>query len=436
MPRMCKDAVIIGFAVAIGVIAPGCSSGWFRKGDDQGNAVESPDVGDVPEERPSADQQPEKKAENLAGQERLANLAAVQDFLDRTARYALREDQDQHPPVPAEPNDDGTRPGIVDDQTSENRETLASKMRAAVAPSSASGEKVVANASVELVDPQPIIPALALPVVKQVSIRSAPVVSDDRDGESPRNTTNAPLSLGARGRAVTLEEIVADLKQRAKNTSDLDAQWRLSLIQLALGRNTEAGNLSANLSPDTRRILTAFVEAGTAARSAARNPFMVGDHALGAVEGLREVLAELADPVISTIALCRQVVTFGVYERMAPEDFIAGRTTQTIVYCEVRNFSSEPTADGRYRTRLASRIELLTASDGKSVWQLDEPKIEDICHQRRTDFFLAQRATLPPTLPAGEYVLKVGVEDKLSGKVGEASVPVSITEPVSLARRP
>jgi len=436
MPRTCKDATIILFVVAIGVIAPGCSSGWFRKGDNQDKAAQSPSGGDVPAGRPSADQQPEKKAENLAEQERLANLAAVQDFLDRTALYAAREDQDERPLTPVESGSDGTEPGAADDQASENRTTLASKMREAVAPSSASDNKVVANAGVELVNPQPVTPALALPVVNQVSIRSAPVVSDNRDDESPQNTTNAPLSLGAGGRAVTLEEIVADLDQRAKDTSDLDAQWRLSLIQLALGRDTEAANLSANLSPDTRRILTAFIEAAAIARSAARNPFMVDDHALEAVGGLQEVLAELADPVISTIALCRQVVTFGVYEQMVLEDFVAGRTTQTIVYCEVRNFSSEPTADGRYRTRLASRIELLTASDGKSVWQLDEPKIEDVCQRRRTDFFLAQRVTLPPTLPAGEYVLKVGVEDKLSGKVGESSVPVSIAEPVSIARRP
>ena len=72
-----------------------------------------------------------------------------------------------------------------------------------------------------------------------------------------------------------------------------------------------------------------------------------------------------------------------------------------------------------YRTVFATRLEVLTA-EGRTVWQHEEPKVIDRCQRRRHDFFIAQRVTIPGTLSAGEYVLKMMVEDKLSGRVSEA----------------
>ena len=98
------------------------------------------------------------------------------------------------------------------------------------------------------------------------------------------------------------------------------------------------------------------------------------------------------------MAFCRKVVTFGVYEEMAPESFVAGRGIRTIAYTEIRDFRSERNEDGQYLTRLATRLEVLTA-DGRSVWGHEESDIVDLCRRRRTDFFIAQRVALPPTLP-------------------------------------
>jgi hypothetical protein len=105
---------------------------------------------------------------------------------------------------------------------------------------------------------------------------------------------------------------------------------------------------------------------------------------------------------------------------MSDEDFVAGRSNPTIVYSEIRNLRSEPVEGSQYRTLLGTRIEILTA-DGDSVWQHVEPEIVDLCRRRRNDFFIAQRIVLPSTLPPGEFVLKVLVEDRLSGKADEAT---------------
>jgi hypothetical protein len=118
---------------------------------------------------------------------------------------------------------------------------------------------------------------------------------------------------------------------------------------------------------------------------------------------------------------------------MPETDFVAGRTLRTIVYSEIANFGSELTEDGHYRTQLATRLEILTA-DGRSVWDREEPEIVDLCRRRRNDFFIAQRVTLPPTLPADDYVLKVLVEDRLTGKVDEVAHRFAIRSALSAAR--
>ena len=67
------------------------------------------------------------------------------------------------------------------------------------------------------------------------------------------------------------------------------------------------------------------------------------------------------------------------------------------------------------------------------MWRHEEPEIVDRCRRRRKDFFIAQRIALPPTLSAGDYVLKVLVEDKLTGRADEATYPIVLVSPVSLA---
>jgi hypothetical protein len=167
-------------------------------------------------------------------------------------------------------------------------------------------------------------------------------------------------------------------------------------------------------------------------RRLAIDPLGVGAHALERIDELRQAVADRGDPIVVEVALCRNVVTYGVYEEMPPEAFVAGRTTQTIAYSEVRNFRSELSDDGTYSTVLATRLEVFTV-DGHSVWQHEEPEIKDMCRRRRTDFFIAQRITLPPTLPAGDYVLKVMVEDKLSGRASEASHPFALLPAIAIS---
>ncbi len=289
------------------------------------------------------------------------------------------------------------------------------------------------NTQVVLRDTSPAGPVPALPVIQSVSIRSIPQPDLTTADPITTKTTNEPLDMRAVEELDLVDRIISMLKTRAARSNDFDNEWRLRLVQLAFQRDAEAVEVSPDISQEARSLLTALIRAAVAVRRAVRNPLLIGEEALAGVNELREVLTRRADPVVTAVAFCRKVVTFGVYEEMAAVDFVAGRTTQTIVYSEIRNFQSDRTDDGKFRTRLATRLEVLTA-DGQSVWQHEEPEIADLCRRRRTDFFIAQRIALPPTLPAGDYVLKVMVEDKLSGRVSETSRPFVISSAISLAK--
>jgi hypothetical protein len=370
-------------------------------------------------------------------QKRLADLNAIEEFLERTAAYdqptatpestALRVDAGGSP-------SDSSPPRLHPDfgKKIEPAKTPTTEPQGGLSQPEA---RSFANTQVELASATDAASPLALPVIQSVSIHTPSSVAPQGGRIVEDHVSNTPIELGQIRKPFSLDDFLADLKKQAEKTSDLDTQWQLSMMQLALGRDEEAAELSENLSPDTRRILAGLLDAAVAVRAAARNPLRVDGHVLDEVDDLRGALADLADPFVRSVAMCRRVVTFGVYEEMDELEFVAGRSIRTIVYCEVGNFRSQETPEGMHQTVLGTRVEVWSAH-GESVWQQEEPEIEDLCRGRRSDFFLAQRITLPPTLPAGDYVLKVYVEDKLSGRANEANHPFRIIEQSALAAEP
>jgi hypothetical protein len=353
-------------------------------------------------------------------------LAAVEAFLDRTRGYEAAP-----PPQPVATlvvSPPAVRPG---GGSAERSPLFADRI------ASPAGPGATANVYAALASDS-AVPRLALPVVKAVRVNAAPVPMKIADEQQTIRTTNAPLDVSAVAAAPSMESMetfLNELEHRAVERPDLQSEWSLRLAQLALFRDTEALAVSPQLAEPGRSLLSTLLAAAVAIRRGVQDPALDGAEALRRVDALRAALADRADPVVSHVVLCRRVVTFGVYEKIGATGIVAGRTAQAIVYSEVRNLRSEPTKDGGFRSLLATHLEVLT-SDGASVWRHEEPEIVDQCRTRRTDFFIAQRMTLPPTLPAGDYVLKVLVEDRLSGRAHEAVTPLVIHSELSAATTP
>lgn len=393
----CSTTLLVG-AVAVALTA-GCSASPFTVREARFDPVRD---GEVQEYRTGVND-PE-------------GLSAIQDFLARTAEYGIEES----PGTPATTSGASARTGDT---------PWAPAGRPRINESI--NQRPRTNVSLAAATPAKMMPGLALPVVGSVAIRPIAHVEPAPAPKRPAPTiVNMPLDTNTTQPPMDLAGIVPSLEVEAEDEEDFDAQWQLRLTQLALYRDDQAADIPPGLPGGN--ILAALMRTASAVRRVARDPSGPGDEAVTSVDALARLLSANADPQVTTVRMCRKVVTFGVYEEMLETEFVAGRSVRTIVYSELRNLRSEQTDDGQFRTHLATRIEVLSI-DGESVWQEEVPEIVDLCRVPRRDFFVAQRISLPPTLPAGDYVLKVLVEDKLSGKADEGTLAFSIKSQFSIA---
>jgi hypothetical protein len=145
------------------------------------------------------------------------------------------------------------------------------------------------------------------------------------------------------------------------------------------------------------------------------------------VRPLLEFAARLnsqADLTIPTISLCRKVSGFGTYEPIDAR-FVAGARNEAIVYCEVGNVASQQNEQGIWESRLSQEAVLYT-DDGQRVWTNPPQAIVDKSRNRRHDFCVAQKLTLPPNLSINRYILKVTVKDEQARRMAEASMPIQV----------
>lgn len=132
---------------------------------------------------------------------------------------------------------------------------------------------------------------------------------------------------------------------------------------------------------------------------------------------------------VPTVALCRKVDSFGVYEPIASTTIQAGRQHTMIVYTEVEGFEQRAsTVDDHpgFSSELAQTVMLYHDADGLLAWTRPEVTVRDTTRRQRRDYYLVQRLELPPTLTIGKYNLKIMVRDKLTGAEAETSVPINV----------
>lgn len=395
----------------------GCSTLSFFRAKNQSDGPRPP----LPSElvsQPTEKQAPKEKS----------TLTSVAEFLARTSEYQMRGSTTDNWNAPAKPT-----PVIRYRQPQPTQSPRSQPRAVTLARGRRRGPEgaLIANTTTLLETSTDRDNTLILPVVEAVSVRPVatvrrPIERSAEETEKPRKANHPVSASGPEPKSDwTPDEILAQLQSRAKESPGLESLWPLKFVQLAFHRDSEASKMPPSLPAKTRDILSSLVSVVPAVRAVVRDSMTSGDSALSRVDELRGLLVERSDPHVSVVAMCRKVVTFGVYDEMEPGDFVAGRSIPTIVYSEIRNLRAEETDDGLFRTELGTRLEILT-EDGQSVWQHEEPEIKDVCHSRRRDFFVAERITLPATLLPGDYVLKVLVEDKLSGRFDETALPFTL----------
>jgi hypothetical protein len=280
----------------------------------------------------------------------------------------------------------GTRPAVAAAQT------------APPAPS----ETEAAELTTEAVSPAPVeSPAAVAPVESPAAAEPARFATTQ--------ATTAPVSA--------LEPVQPNVTA----AEHFDAQLA------ALSRNEIPPEAPPNIAEDDRKLLRSVVDSLMSFRMTLRSANTLRQTKVAPLIDLSEKVRSEIPLSLPTLALCRSVERFGVYDPIEPARFAAGRETPVVVYCEVDHFRSNPAEQGGWETKLT--YEAVLYSDTESAVAVINKKptqIVDRCRNRRRDFFLADRMTIPANLPVGKYVLKVTVIDQLANLVAEKTVPVFV----------
>lgn len=138
-------------------------------------------------------------------------------------------------------------------------------------------------------------------------------------------------------------------------------------------------------------------------------------------------LQEKASLDLRNVTLCHKISSFGNYEKYPRDEFTPGQ--EVLLYAEVGNIHSEPTADGKYRTILKSTLEIYRpGKQGELVERIElpAPATEDICRAHRRDYFHSYQFTIPSKVALGPHVLKLTVEDQISRRVATSTVNFTV----------
>jgi len=262
--------------------------------------------------------------------------------------------------------------------------------------------------------------------VEILDVRPAAAPAPDTAAESASAAPNQPAQAEATKQACALETAIADLEEQIqKRPPQPEDELKLQLLYLAAGREEEPAEAAGGIDPIQSELLSAIVRTISASRQAMLSPLAANTDALNAADELRRLLGQQSGVSIPRIALVTKVASYGDYDLISPLRFKAGSEIHAYVYTEVANFRSEPVDGDRLRTLLSERVEVFDAG-GRVVWDRHEPDIEDRVRTPRRDFFIPFPIRLPASLAAGEYVLKVTIEDRIGGTTDQQRLSFSI----------
>jgi len=141
---------------------------------------------------------------------------------------------------------------------------------------------------------------------------------------------------------------------------------------------------------------------------------------------IRSAVLALEDRVplgVSDLRLCRKVSGFGSFETLPVTALKAGQPI--LIYCELTGLRYQA-KEASYVSRLSSRVELISARDGAKVWEQSLGEAEDQCRSRRRDNYVNYRITLPQTLPAGDYRLRLTQTDMVANHSASSELALTI----------
>lgn len=265
---------------------------------------------------------------------------------------------------------------------------------------------------------------------------NSPATSPDQPrgtAAKPLPAAEAPLSAPSRTDSfadwqqaleATIGGLENNIAQSPTTAAELADHARLRMLYVIAGQREDALRPIPTLEPSLQDFWTKELYGLSAWLDSDRYP----EPSQRAAETKRHLveaataLGETAPLAVRSLAFCDEIQSFGAIHRFDEYVFRPGQ--RVLLYAEVDNFQSEPSAKG-YHTQLRSSYEIFDMQ-GRRVAEPKSTIIEEHCSKPRRDFFIAHDFLMPRQIYPGNYTLQLTIEDLKSKKVGQSSIEFSI----------
>jgi hypothetical protein len=328
-------------------------------------------------------------------------------------------------PVPAPLAAGSIQAKIVTSAGAETTSVMTAVKPATVLPTAAGIPSINAVNSAPLSGETGSVPAAVITPFTPPSTPSASAMGSMTALVSPAEVAAAEPAVVAKVGGPSLEDALTIVRKSVEDHPTLN-----SALALALLSDASAGDIGKKLSATDQKVLGDLLAALEAMKGPADGS---GDKNVGGttvtqragplVEAAKNWQQE-ADLALPRMVLATRVDSFGVFTPLTGI-FEQGKRHTVIIYCEVANFAAKKGDDSFYTTKLAQQETLIT-DDGLLVWRPNAEEIEDRSLNQRRDFYLVKKLTIPETLAAGKYTLRMSVTDRTTNKIAVVSLPIEI----------
>jgi len=245
-------------------------------------------------------------------------------------------------------------------------------------------------------------------------------VSYESSASSNAQSAEQAISAAIRELEASGDHAVAGSQEAARR------QIELRLLYLAAGRRDDSLKPIPGLTSAEQEFWSSQLYALSAWLDAEKTPAADrrANEALAHLDRARGKLAEIGTLQVRSPEFCTRVDGFGAFTKFKENVFKPSQ--EVVLYVELENFHCDST-DGGYRTALSSRYRILD-SQGRQVTEYEFPAIEEVCQNRRRDYYISFRVTMPGRVYDGRHTLQLTVEDTLGKKVGQTSIEFAIKE--------
>jgi len=126
-------------------------------------------------------------------------------------------------------------------------------------------------------------------------------------------------------------------------------------------------------------------------------------------------LAAVSNLEVKSVAFCTEVERYGVITKFPKYQFQADQ--ELLLYCEIENVAANKVKEG-YESQLQGSYEIID-SQGRKVADQLLPMEPEICQNHRRDYFIVYKIYMPQQIVAGNYQLRLTVEDMKARKFGQ-----------------